>query len=378
MLAHKALFTSPQRADPLSWILRFTMPLILAITSALVIVVVLLRAGPSITNPGIIIASGLCVVLACMLVFLESLPHRPLLGVRQSILPLLLSWTAALLSAAPTGEGGLPMRDWAGPLGIGSVIVALVPYSSAALLVVYGVAGSAVSAVLALLFFDHVDDTAFGSAVGAAALPLQAGIAGAVFSWYIAAGVLRWRALPFDDEQQPDASRRFEDRVREHGSPLVISKEIVRLLESVADGGRVSGRDRERALVLARSIRTDLVSVLNRSWLDTMAMERSLHVIDPGRMAATMTPAQRSAIHGLITTILDSPALAQETLRIELRGHDDGTTAVALSMDVTLPEGKRIMMLAPYFVTLRASVDRVHWSGGEQLSMRFQLPAAEQ
>ena len=52
-------------------------------------------------------------------------------------------------------------------------------------------------------------------------------------------------------------------------------------------------------------------------------------------------PGAANAVMGLATAYADSSSLL-----IELRGRPDGATAVAVSMDVELPEGRRIMHLA--------------------------------
>jgi len=48
---------------------------------------------------------------------------------------------------------------------------------------------------------------------------------------------------------------------------------------------------------------------------------------------------------------------------------------VALSLDVDLPEGRRILMLAPYYLTLKTTVDNLSWADGRSLLFKFQIPA---
>ena len=52
-----------------------------------------------------------------------------------------------------------------------------------------------------------------------------------------------------------------------------------------------------------------------------------------------------------------------------------GTTAVAVSLDVDLPEGRRIMHLSPYYLTLRTAVRDLRWEDVRQL--RFEVPPDE-
>ena len=90
-----------------------------------------------------------------------------------------------------------------------------------------------------------------------------------------------------------------------------------------------------------------------------------------------MSTAQRSALLGVLRAVTDGSAPAAPLL-IELRGEADGSTAVALSNDVTLPEGRRLTLLAPHYVSLRAAADDLEWEQGEKLRLRFRFPPRQQ
>ena len=64
----------------------------------------------------------------------------------------------------------------------------------------------------------------------------------------------------------------------------------------------------------------------------------------------------------------------RRTLLIELRAQPDGSTAVALSIDIDLPEGRRLVLLAPYYLTLKTTVADLTWDDGRNLLMRFRIP----
>ena len=48
-------------------------------------------------------------------------------------------------------------------------------------------------------------------------------------------------------------------------------------------------------------------------------------------------------------------------------------TAVALSIDIDLPEGRRVMMLAPYYVALKTTVNDISWDPNHD-ALQFRLP----
>jgi hypothetical protein len=58
----------------------------------------------------------------------------------------------------------------------------------------------------------------------------------------------------------------------------------------------------------------------------------------------------------MLRAVINTPGIDSGSLMVELREGPDGTTAVAASLDVALPEGRRILHLAPYYLTLRMAV----------------------
>ena len=144
-------------------------------------------------------------------------------------------------------------------------------------------------------------------------------------------------------------------------------------LESIAEAGTVTPEDRTLAGQLARRLRSDLVTHANRSWLDALALRGRIFVVDPDHQADRMSTAQRAALRGLVLAVLDDPTIDQGSLFIELRGQEDGSTAVAMSIDLDLPEGRRVMMIAPYYLALKTTVQEISWDPSRDL-LRFQVP----
>lgn len=370
------LTTSPQRADPLAWVLSVNLPLAGAIASAgggTALTIILARQGAS--AAAIIIATALA-TLGCLVVMHEARPNRPLMRASRSVLPAALGLASMAVSAVGHLGSTVRLEEWSGPLGLATVMLALVPYSPAVLTAIWGAVGAVTAAALAWWAFDVPGAGPLGVLIAGSSVPLHVGLGGAVFSCMVVAGVQRWRALPYDREESSERSR-LGDRLREHGATVAVGDDVVSLLQRVTERGRVTTKEREDAAALAAGIRSELVRMLDRSWLETIPQRDRLTIEDPELVANRMTRPQRAAVHALITAALESPVVAGENLRLELRALEDGTTAVALSMDITLPEGRRVMMLAPYFISLKASVDDLEWDVGEQLRMHFKLPPPE-
>jgi hypothetical protein len=144
-------------------------------------------------------------------------------------------------------------------------------------------------------------------------------------------------------------------------------------IEAIARVGVVTPADRTLAGNLARQLRDDLVTQSNLSWLDSVAQGR-LVVVDPDRRANRMRASQRTALRALLRAILDTPGTDAGSLLVELRAHPDGSTAVGVSLDFELPEGRRVMQLAPYYLALRGSVDDLEWKDDKFLRVTFNLP----
>lgn len=374
MTLHRLLTTSPQRADPLTWILSFNLPFAGAISAVVGGTIIAVTVAWQGVSPLLIIIAAALSSMGCLLIMRSARVQRPVVRSIETVLPISLGIVSMIVSAIGHRGSQVPLTEWTGPLGLGTVMLALVPYSSALLIAGWGIVGAVVAGALARWAFTAPDVGEWSLLIGGSSIPLHVGVAGAVFSGMVVSGVARWRALPYDREESSDRPVAFSRRLREHGAPISIGDDVLALLGRIADGGRVTAKERADAAALATGIRTDLVSVMNRSWLETIPQHARLTVHDPHNAANRMTRAQRAAVHTLITAALESPVLAGEGLRIELRSLDNGTTAVALSMNITLPEGRRVMMLAPYFISLKASVDDFEWAVGEQLSMRFKLP----
>jgi len=130
----------------------------------------------------------------------------------------------------------------------------------------------------------------------------------------------------------------------------------VPFLRVIAERGTVSEGDRALAGEIARYLRDDLVSRSDLAWLGLRADDTRVVIVDPERRAQSMRAAQRAAIRDLVRALLDDPGTDATTVFMELRSHEDGSTAVAITLDTELPEGRRVRHLAPYYFNLRGEM----------------------
>ncbi len=347
---------SAQQVDPLSW---FTGPFVPLTLAALVLV----NGGISIAAtwtvaryPALqLLALALC-VLAPLMVHRMTRPLRRTLGWASAIGAIGVAVAGVAVSALGYGAVTFPLELWWAPIAMGLAIVSLGPYLPGRILLIVG--GSAIVVVVAFSYRAVESASHWGSvstAVIIATAPALCLAAMVTFSYAVVSASIpllerssriRVAGRAGADEAAAEAERATLARLTARAAPF---------LAGLAESARVSPADRALAGQLARRLRDELVTQSSVSWLDSIASESRLVVVDPDRLARRMTSPQRTALLGLLRAILDTPGTDSESLMVDLRKARDGATAVAVSLDMTLPEGRRIMHLAPYYLTLKTT-----------------------
>lgn len=372
----ESLSLSPQQVDPLSWFTRPFLPVTFAIAIALCGVGFVLGTLEENSSPILQLLGVLCFVLACLSIHRKPGPRLAPFRPWHASVPLVLSWLGVVVSGAGATLGNGEVSRWWAPIGVAVVLAALAPFCSAAMLVRFGLLGTAVCSTVAVIAFGVAPDGDWPLAttlmIGALA-PLQATVATAYFSAFVVDRVRRWSNLPIQGSLGSNPALDFSRWNAQRGELKLLSDRVIPFIEQVADDGFVSLRDRTVAAELAREIRDALLQSVDQSWLDKIAADHHLRVIDPDNLAGRLGLTQRGAVRSLLMAVLDSPALEQDTLAIELRAGADRSVAVGLTMRLDLPEGKRLMMLAPYYLTLQATVDDLVWDDRDQ-NLRFRVP----
>jgi hypothetical protein len=355
------LAISAQQLDPLTWFTGRVVPLVFA---GLVVLYGAFRI-PTWFTSGLPWLQPIAVVLcagACVFVYLMTRPLRPELGWGAGVITVLIAGAGLIASSIGYAGTELSIELWWAPFGFALAIASLAPYLSARRVLVLGGVSTVIMTVLAFWFIDP-DVTVWGplSSMIIIAAPIVCGLVAAVtFSFVLVSRmmpVIEQRSQLVLPREAMDAEAEQVERLR----LARLSARAVPFLVGVVDAGRVTPADRALAGSLARRLRDDLVTQSNLTWLDSVAAGSRLVVIDPEHRAGRMRPHQRTALRALLRALLDTPGADSSSLLIELRGRPDGATAVGVSMDVDLPEGRRIMHLAPYYLTLRTTVDDLTW-----------------
>lgn len=376
MLLSDAWHISPQKTDPLSWFTRPLIPLIFGITAAIYGLSVTLVTWELANEPWLDLIAIALVFGACIVVQLWTRPLRKPFTSRQALVPLSLAILAVALSTYSSVESDVLVQHWWMPIGVGIVLGALSPYSSPLSLAVYAVVLVIVVSIGAWIAFlgPVVAWPAFTTMTIAASGVIVAGVASTTFSLVIVRTTQSLLAGARSTQPESDAETEEAARQVERRTLARLGTQVAPFLESVAESGVVTDADRALAGQLARRLRSDLVSQANRSWLESLALYGAMYVVDPDHRADTMNTVQRAALRGLILAVMKNPSTHNDSLFIELRGQEDDSTAVALSIDIDLPEGRRTMMLAPYYLTLQTAVQDLEWDPSREL-LKFQFPS---
>lgn len=279
------------------------------------------------------------------------------------------------ISAIGAAGGTVQVEHWWAATAIGVVFGGLTPVASARQLIVLAIPSVVFVGAATQLGFVPSDRWNPPDVVAIGMTPLLIGVIASV-GFVLSFVALTRRAL----EQLDTPNRQVDDtaiapppRVRDDERMAAASADAIGFLTRIAESGAVDEADRAEAVAIARQLRSTLVIAAHGSWLDIVADQSGLTVIDPARLADRMDTSQRVALSGLLAAVVDNPGVDERSLLIELRAQDDGSTAVAVRLDVDLPEGRRVMMLAPYYLTLKMAVTDLSWADGREVLFRFQI-----
>ncbi|TPW75790.1 hypothetical protein [Schumannella soli] len=372
---------SPQQLDPLSWVTGPYIPAAFAVFQAVSGALVVATGLNTRTLPGLQLFAVAIAVSAHLVVhFAASRGRRgdrsgAPISLGAAVTACALSGSAMLLSAVGFQGVALPVEVWWGSLASCMILGSLAPYLPARRLVVLGVGIGVTTVPLSAVLVRSEGNWGVIASTIIIATPITVStVLTATFSHRVVRNMRRLLEARSRTLVVAGAAldQRMQDAERERLARL--TSRAVPFLEQVVSRGTIDASDRALAGQLARRLRDDLVTQANASWLDDLEASSRLVVIDPERRADRLRPSQRTALRALIHALLAAPEVDHGSLLVELRGRDDGSTAVGVSLDVELPDGRRIMHLAPYYLTLQMTATDVTWHR-DRLDLTFDAPA---
>ncbi len=373
MTRHDSWTSSPWDADPLSWFTSPNLPLAAAGLGAVHGALVLTVSGQAGSRPFVQVAALALAVAALLGVHLATRPRRGALTLRRAIPLALLSSAALVLSA--WGYRGEPfaVELWWAPLVSSLTLLAMAPYASSQRLAVVGALVLIVGAatVLGLVVPDEQSWPPY-TTVMIALFPIMIGtLGGVLLVQAITSGLARWSERPL--QLTPPTA---DDGALVAEVDAVTTARIAdatRLIRAVLDRGTVTDDDALLAARLSERLRDELTGDVDRTWLERVAHGQPLRVDDEHRLADQLDLAQRTALRALLDALLAPDDARIGLARLELRRTDEGAIAVALRIASAMPEGRRETFLAPYYVGLKSTVDKLRWRSGPLTAVEFEV-----
>lgn len=369
------LLHAARDVDPMSWFIGPYVPLVFATFIAVYGGVMVGLTWTTSDRPGFQLAGVAFCVAACLLAqLLTSLRRRfdALLGVAVTV----CASAGFLFSALGYAQSLFTLDQWWAPVCFGLALCALTPYIAAWRLLLHGVIALIIVTPVAFVLVDS-EQSVWGpvSAMVIIASPVAVATAAATA---FSVSVVR-AALPIVDNRSRHILSRApelhpDDEEAERAALARYTSRAVPFLRGVAERGIVRPEDRAVAGELARYLRDDLVSRSGLAWLGLPADERRVVMADPDREADRLRAPQRAAIRDLVRAVLDDPATDASSVFIELRKDAAGSTAVAITLDAELPEGRRVRHLAPYYFNLRGEMSDVRL---RRSGLSFRVPPAQ-
>lgn len=376
MTRRDAWTSSPWDADPLSWFTAPNLPLAAAVLGAAHGTLVLGVSGQAGSRPLVQVAALAVAVAALIGVHLVTRPPRGALTLRRAVPLALVSCLALVLSAWGYWGETFAVELWWAPLVCSLTLLAMAPYSSSQHLAVVGglIFVVAAVAVLVLVVPDEPSWPPY-TIMMIALFPIVIGAMGGILLVRsITAGLARWSERPLEL-----AAPRDDDDALVAEIDAVTSARIAdatQLIRGVLERGTVSAEDAATAARLSERLRAELTGDVDSTWLERIAIGQPLRVDDEHRLADQLDLAQRTALRALLDALLAPDDARIGLARLELRRTDEGAIAVALRIASAMPEGRRETFLAPYYVGLKSTVDKLRWRSGPLTAVEFEVSGA--
>ena len=360
-------------ADPLSW---FTTPNLPLAAAGLVLVhgvVVLGPFGQAGSRPLVQAGALALAVLALLWVHVASRPRRGEFTLGRALVAVALSATALVVSAVGYRGEAFALELWWAPLAVSLLLLAMLPYSTVLRLALLGGLLLAVGAAVTLVLVVPDDPTWPPlSTVAITLFPILIGaLGGIVMIRAITVALSRWSERPLEVAPAGSADDELIAAVDQITGARIAP--ATAFIAAVLERGTVTRGDTVRAAAIADRLRSELTGEVDRTWIERVADGRAVSVDDPDRLAEGLDLAQRTAMRALLDALLGDPEQQLGSARVELRRTSGGGIAVALRILSTLPEGRRETFLAPYYVSLRSTVENLRWRSGPVTAVEFEV-----
>ena len=369
-----------QQRDPLAALVGRRTSYLAAIGIPFYAAIMMSLNAEEIVAPGLALVS-LALVIATGVVFIRaSSPMRAPFDRPRYLVVLAGALLAHLFGTASMwGENAYVRDDW-GPSVIGLFLLALAPFRPGRDILLAGLASAlVVGATVAAQFQTLASPVPVYVLVVVAETPIVGlAVGSAVFAAALVRALDRWQSLESmsaDDlagERSDDIARSVrKDRV------TILNREVVPFFSRVIEADDVGAEDRERARQLADGIRAAMVADVERGWLDGVLDELARagngrgSIRDQARQAELLNVDQRTVLRAVLVVLQGQPGFEPESLRLAFEARGDSSRGVVAAR-VDAPEPSVRALLEPYLAVMQVLFDDLQVEFAEPaLILRF-------
>jgi len=326
-----------------------------------------MRGAAEVSNPVFASLALVLLAIAGLIMISGSSARRTPLTARTHAAVHTTALLAIVCEAIGQSGSNAYIRDDWGPVTLGILLVALGPYRPAKEIAGAGIISAVIIGVITYLEVPSLVTPAPPLAfVTVAVTPMLAlCFSAAVFSNGVVTSIERWQqrahkaSVSLSAEFREGIARSVQqDRV------TILNRDVLPFFSDVLARDTITDTDRDRARMIADSIRQVMVEEVDRSWLESLVevtgVERTnrpgaarVVVHDPSHIASSMTMAQRTAIRAFLVPFTSIPGFTRDNLRIVLSRDGDRNRGV-ITAQVPLTDRVLRSTFAPFLAVLRA------------------------
>ncbi len=350
---------TPQRLDPLGTYAAWPIvPIVGGIVVAYTIYSTLAHLN-QMTNPTLAWLAVLVIAGASLYYTLRSRAARAPFTRPAFVVVIVLSMIAStMFTASVWGHNKLVQDDW-GQIAIALTLFSLPLYRPIADVIVGGVVAAVVVGTEAALesSFLSIANSPLVYFTVAATPVLALALGGSAYAWVITGHVLHW------GEVAREAQLRLDPEMKA-GAARIIHQEGVTLLNSATvpffvdllERDELTSDDVETARSIAASLRRHAVEDVDRGWLDETLLRSVEHpsvtaVIDPERLADTMTAEHRGIVGALIATSAQLHGFDPQSLSVRI-DRNGGRCRAVVTADIAASRRELRREFLPYLSAL--------------------------
>ena len=374
-----------QQLDPVGSTGVAPVAIFLALGAFLYALCMTVRGEAEISNPIFASLALALLAIAGAIVISGSSPNRAPLTARTHAAAHTVAVLAIVCEAiGQWGTNAFIRDDW-GPVTLGILLVTLGPYRPAKEIAGAGVL-SAIT-VGSITYFQvpwlATSGPSFAFIVAAVTPVLALCFSAAMFSDGVVTSIERWQkrsnaaSLSLVRELREGIARSVhQDRI------TILNRDVLPFFTELLARDTLTAADRDRARLIADSIRQVMVEEVDRSWLESLlehaGVERTnrpgaarVIVDDPQRVAPMMTAAQRTAIRALLVVFITIPGFNRDHLRIVL-SRDGNRNHCVITAQVPTTDHVLRSTFAPFLAVMRAVFTNLEATFGRSvLTLKF-------